>query len=83
MMRPGLALAKEDIQTDGVIHHWCCDSTRALCGTPISDAFIDEVAQLTPNDCVMCVDVIMADLPCSSACDDLYGNPTTNPKDNT
>lgn len=48
---------------DDVIHWWCCDPFRALCGAECDpDEEVD-----CDGDCVVCVD--LEDGPCRPGCD--------------
>lgn len=53
---------------DDLVHHWCCDRTVALCGTPLREAWVDEDATCGPEHCAMCVEVIKSGVECSPGC---------------
>lgn len=53
-----------DTDTDSIEHWWCCDSNVSLCGQGIAgDEEIegDFDADFTPDDCAMCVDIILTE----------------------
>jgi hypothetical protein len=51
--------------SDELNHIYCCDPDIALCGTDIS---ADNEVDLDVANCVVCLDLEAAALPCSDSC---------------
>lgn len=58
---PDVALAPVD-DDDDLIHTYCCDPSRSLCGLTFDDDDIEWPEGSYPNDCVVCED--LAGSPC-------------------
>jgi hypothetical protein len=50
---------------DDLSHYYCCDPDVALCGADLSTVPVDESVD---TDCVVCVDLDAAFLPCGRDC---------------
>lgn len=51
---------------DDLVHYFCCDPDRAMCGEDLTGAFVDDGDEDDGDDCQACVDVLDVGEPCGA-----------------